>query len=104
MVGETDKKDKDDSRRLAIALIVLVLLLVAAAALMLPLVGELVATHLAPGLGLRDAAVIAFFLTLLILVVFAIASGDGLLGELQFMLIGFLAFFVILWLMIAWIF
>ncbi len=30
MVGETDKKDKDDSRRIAIALIVLVLLLIGA--------------------------------------------------------------------------
>lgn len=104
MVGDTDKKDKDDSRRIAIALIVLVVLLVVAAALILPLAAELAATHLAPGLGMRDAAVISFFLTLLIMVVFAITSGDGLLGELQFMLVGFLAFFVILWLLIAWVF
>jgi hypothetical protein len=38
------------------------------------------------------------------MVVFTITSGDGLLGELQFMLAGFLAFFVIFWLLIAWAF
>jgi len=104
MVGETDKKDKDDSRKIAIALISLIVLLVIAAALMLPLLAELAATHLAPRLGMRDAAVISFFLTIVVMVVFTITSGDGLLGELQFMLAGFLAFFVIFWLLIAWAF
>ena len=104
MVGETDKKDKDDSRKIAIALISLIVLLVIAAALMLPLLAELASTHLAPGLGMRDAAVISFFLTIVVMVVFTITSGDGLLGELQFLLTGFLAFFVIFWLLIAWAF
>ena len=56
------------------------------------------------GLGLKDAAVIAFFVTVITLVIFAVAAGDGLLGELQFMLSGFFAFFLVLWLLIAWIF
>jgi hypothetical protein len=33
-----------------------------------------------------------------------VASGDGLLGEIQFVLIAFFLFFIIIWLMIAWIF
>ncbi len=104
MAGETDDKDKNESRKIAIALILLVVALVVAAALMLPVVGEIVAVHLSPGLGLRDSAVIAFFITIVVMIVFAIASGDGLLGELQFILAGFFLFFIIIWLLLAWIF
>ncbi len=66
--------------------------------------GPTIAAAVAPGIGLRTAAIIAFIITLVTLIVMAIASGDGLLGELQFMLIGFAGFFVVCWLMIAWIF
>lgn len=104
MVGETDKDDKNDSRKVAIALIAMVVVLGLAALLMLPMILEMVNTHLAPGLGLKDSATIAFFVTVVMLIVFAVASGDGLLGELQFMLGGFFMFFVIIWLMIAWVF
>jgi hypothetical protein len=38
------------------------------------------------------------------MIVFAISSGDGLLGEIQFILGGFFLFFVIIWLLVAWIF
>ena len=37
-------------------------------------------------------------------VIFAITSGDGLLGEIQYMIGGFFTFYIIFWLMIAWIF
>lgn len=104
MVGETDKKDKDESRKIAIALISLVVVLGVATLLMFPMFAEITATHLSPGLGLKDAAIISFFVTIVIMVVFAIASGDGLLGEIQFVLGGFFLFFVIVWLMTAWIF
>jgi hypothetical protein len=40
----------------------------------------------------------------LLFVVFAAVSGDGLIGELQFMLAGFFSFFLILTFLIAWIF
>jgi hypothetical protein len=36
--------------------------------------------------------------------VFAVSAGDGLLGEIQFILGGFFLFFVIIWLLVAWIF
>jgi len=57
-----------------------------------------------PGMGLKTAAVVAFFVTLALFIVLALVAGDGLLGELQYMIAGFGSFFVVLWLMIAWIF
>ncbi|WP_432697544.1 hypothetical protein ACQUQP_04120 [Marinobacterium sp. YM272] len=104
MVGETDNKDKNESRKIAIVLISLLLLVGVAILLMLPALADIIAVHFEPGLGLKTSAVISFFVTVVTLLVFAFASGDGLLGELQFMLVGFFAFFLIFWLMIAWIF
>lgn len=104
MVGETDRKEKDESRKIAALLISLVVLLATGALLLLPSLASVVATHFEPGLGLRTAAVISFFVSAALMIIFAIASGDGLLGEIQFVIPGFLLFFLILWLMIAWIF
>ncbi|TCO76107.1 hypothetical protein [Chromatocurvus halotolerans] len=104
MVGESDNRDRAESRRLAVVLVSLVALVGLGALFMLPMLGDIVATQLEPGLGLRDAAVIAFFTTAILFIVFAIAAGDGLLGELQFMLGGFFLFFAIFWLLIAWVF
>src|SRR5690554_1488921 len=104
MVGETDRKEKNESRKIAALLISLVALLVIGALLLLPGLAGVVATHFEPGLGLRTAAVVSFFVSAVLMIIFAIASGDGLLGEVQFIIPGFLAFFVIFWLMIAWIF
>jgi len=39
-----------------------------------------------------------------ILVMTIVSGGDAIFGELPFTLAGFLIFFVIFWLMIAWIF
>ncbi len=104
MVGETDNKDKDESRKIAIALISLVVVLGVAVLLMLPMLSEIITIHLAPGLGLKESAIISFFITVIIMIVFAVSSGDGLLGEIQFILGGFFLFFVIIWLLVAWIF
>lgn len=104
MVGEEDQKDKNESRKIAIVLISLLVVVGIAAMLLLPSLSEFAAMHLQPGLGLKTAAIIAFFVTVVLFLVFAVFSGDGLLGELQFMLLGFFLFFVIFWLMIAWIF
>jgi hypothetical protein len=104
MVGKTGAKDKKDARALAVVLMVLALVLAISAFFAMPLLAEFNTTYLAPGLGLRDAAIIAFVATLAVLVIFAIAAGDGLLGEIQFMLLGFFAFFIVLWLLIAWVF
>lgn len=100
MVGETDQQQKNESRKIALALVGVVSLVVIAGLLMLPSLAE----AMAPGLGLKDAAIIAFFVTAILLIIFAVAAGDGLLGELQYMLAGFFLFFLIFWLMIAWVF
>lgn len=104
MVGEEDRKDKNESRTIAIVLVSLVVLLGVAALLLLPTLSEFAAVHLEPGLGLKTAAIIAFFVTVALFLVFALVAGDGVVGELPFMLAGFFLFFVIFWLMIAWIF
>jgi hypothetical protein len=57
------------------------------------------------GLGLKNAALIAFGVSLAVILVMAVASGgDAIFGELPFTIAGFLIFFAIFWLMIAWIF
>lgn len=96
--------DEKEARTLAIALVVLAVLLGIGAFFAMPMLVEFNQSHLAPGVGLKDAAVIAFIATVLVLIVFAVAAGDGLLGEIQFMLVGFFAFFAVLWLLIAWVF
>ena len=44
------------------------------------------------------------FSFVLILVMAVVSGGDAIFGELPFTVLGFLIFFVIFWLMIAWIF
>ena len=99
-----DQKDRNESRKVLVAMGVLLIVGLVALSMMFPLLVEFSDLYLEPGLGLKSAAVIAFFVTVALMIVFAIASGDGLLGELQFMLFGFFAFFLMLWLSIAWIF
>ena len=57
-----------------------------------------------PGVGLKLASILGFFVATILFIVFAIFAGDGLLGELQFMIGGFLVFFLIFTVMIAWVF
>jgi|SRR5690554_448739 len=100
----SDNRDKREARSILLAILALLIVAAIAALLLLPALATTVDTLFSPGLGLKPAAVIAFFVTLVLLVVLALAAGDGLLGELQFILAGFFAFFIIFWLMIAWIF
>ena len=68
-----------------------------------PLLADLSAT-LEPGVGLKTAAIWSFGVTFVMFLVFAIVAGDGLIGEIQFMLSGFFLFFVVITLLIAWVF
>lgn len=104
MAGDTGNKDEKDARTIAIALIILVVLLVVGGFFAMPMLAEFNQVYLAPGVGIKDAAVVAFIATMLVLIIFAVVSGDGLIGEIQFILVGFFAFFVVLWLLIAWVF
>ena len=69
----------------------------------LPMLKEFILL-LEPGVGLKTAATWSFGVTVVMFVLFALVAGDGLLGELQFMLVGFFLFFAIITLLIAWIF
>ncbi|MEC9408386.1 MAG: hypothetical protein ABF271_14820 [Abyssibacter sp.] len=104
MSGETERQDRREAWRIAVAVAVLLVIIAAGALFALPLISDFAAQHLTPGVGLKSAAIAAFVLSVILFVVFAVAAGDGLIGELQFMLLGFFAFFFVLWLLIAWIF
>lgn len=69
----------------------------------LPLLAE-AETALAPGIGLKTATLWGFGTTVVLFLLFAMVAGDGILGELPFMLGAFFTFFAILSLLIAWIF
>lgn len=106
MPSESDRRDRKEALRLlAAALTALLLLVLIAGAGAYYLFGLNASDPFAPGLGLKDAAVISFAVSLVVILVMAVVSGgDAILGELPFTILGFLIFFVVFWLMIAWIF
>lgn len=104
MAGDEGSKDKKEARTLAIVLLVMVVSLAGGLLLSMPMLSGFNEAYMAPGVGLKEAAIMAFVVTMVVLIIFALVAGDGLLGELQFMLLGFFAFFIVLWLLIAWIF
>lgn len=101
---DTDAKDRKAARSAGIALLVVLLLVIGGAMLLVPALGDFIATSLTPGVDLKGAALGSFIVTVILFVLFAAVSGDGLIGELQFMLAGFFSFFLMLTLLIAWIF
>lgn len=101
---DTDAKDKKAARNAGIALLVVLLLAMGVAMMLVPALGDFIATSLTPGVDLKGAAFGSFIVTVILFVLFAAVSGDGLIGELQFMLAGFFSFFLMLTLLIAWIF
>jgi hypothetical protein len=103
-IGEAEAKDRKAARTIGLVLLALFVLLAIGTLMLYPMIASFAELHFTPGVGLKQAAVIAFFVTLTVFVVFAIAAGDGLIGELQYMLGGFLSFFLVVWLMVAWIF
>ena len=104
MVENSDLKDRNDSRKILLSLTVLFIILILSIIFMFPQFLEILSTSTATGLGLKDSAVVSFFVSLVLVTVLAMVSGDGLLGEVQFVVVGFLLFFIVFWLMIAWIF
>ncbi|MBS0002313.1 MAG: hypothetical protein KFF45_04450 [Thioalkalivibrio sp.] len=82
----------------------LIALLVLAAATTLPGLSEWVASTFDDGIGLQSAAIASAVISVTVLIVFALAAGEGVIGEIQFMIPGFFLFFVFFWLMIAWVF
>jgi hypothetical protein len=106
MAGVGDRKDRREATRLFIAAGVAVVLLIAmGAAAIYFLTGLGHADAFAQGLGFKEAALISFGVSFVLIMIMAVASGgDAIFGELPFTIVGFLIFFVVFWLMIAWIF
>ena len=68
----------------------------------LPAVVAVIDAALSPGLGLRAAAQLAAVVSFVVLIVLTVVAGDGLLGEIQFVIPGFFLFFLFFWVMAAW--
>jgi hypothetical protein len=106
MPSPKDDRDRKEAARLLLAAAVAILLLIAivgAGIYFLAGVGD--SDPFSAGLGLKSAAIVSFGVSLVLILVMAIVSGgDAIFGELPFTIAGFLLFFVIFWLMIAWIF
>lgn len=104
-------REPSDQRRALVVLAALVLgavvvmgLLVAFAVVELPSIAAVANESFAPGIGLRTAAIIAAIVSFVVLIAFALVSGDGIVGELPFVIAGFFVFFLFFWLMTAWVF
>jgi len=95
--------NRGDLKLLALVLISAVVLVASLGVVFLPL-GEEARTALDAGLGIKEAVLWGFGTTVALLMVFALVAGDGLLGEIQFMLGSFFLFFAVLTLLIAWVF
>ena len=105
MKANFDLDDQKQSFKIVAGIIVILLFAVVVGYLFFgPIIIEFSQEFLEPGVGVKTAAVISFFITFITLVVFAIFAGDGIIGEIQFMIAGFFTFFVIFWFLIAWIF
>jgi hypothetical protein len=107
MPSAHDDRDRKEATQLLLAAAVALILLVAIVSGGLYYLFETAnfSDPFAAGLGLKNAALISFGVSLAVILVMAVASGgDAIFGELPFTIAGFLIFFVIFWLMIAWIF
>lgn len=98
------ENDQKEAVKIVIGVSIALIILIGLLMFVLPEAVSIVSDSTESGLGLKDSAVIAFALTVVIFIVFAVVAGDGLLGEIQFMIGGFFGFFVMIWLMLAWVF
>jgi hypothetical protein len=107
MPSQSDRRERNEALRLFIAAAAALLLLIviggAGFYFLLGFNGE--SDPFSAGIGLKTAALISFGVSFVAILIMAVVSGgDAILGELAFTIAGFLIFFVIFWLMIAWIF
>ena len=106
MPSSQDNRDRTEATRLLLASVIAIVLLIAIVGAGIYFVMQLGDSDpFSAGLGLKHAAVIAFGVSLVVILIMAVVSGgDAIFGELPFTIAGFLIFFVVFWLMIAWIF
>lgn len=98
-----DGKDARSMQRIGLFLAVLGVLWLATAALIVMNFASFMLA-LNTGIDWRDAAILAFFASTTLIIVFTLVAGDGLLGELQFLIPGFFALFAFFWVGFAFIF
>lgn len=99
------KNQKDNDRRLTTGLFVaIVILFLVVGFFLFFVVIPFVLAITEPGLSLQGALIYAFGVTIVTLIILAIAAGDGLLGEIQYMIAAFVPFFLIIWFLIALVF
>ena len=103
-INTSDSADKRSARTTAVLLVMITLGLVAGIILLAPELFAAMEPAFSEGVGLRTSAIISFFVTLVVMLLFTLAAGDGLIGELQFVLPAFFVFFLFFWLGIAWLF
>lgn len=106
MPSPQDQRDRKEAARLLLAAAVAILLLIIIGGVGIYFIMRISESDpFSAGLGLKNAAIVSFGVSLVIILVMAVVSGgDAIFGELPFTIAGFLLFFVIFWLMIAWIF
>jgi hypothetical protein len=107
MPSDHNHRDRKEAARLllATALAILLLIVIGGAGLYYILGMGQQSDPFSAGLGLKGAAVISFGVSLVVILIMALVyGGDAIFGELPFTIAGFLLFFLIFWLMIAWIF
>ncbi len=56
------------------------------------------------GISLKTAAIAGVVASVVLLVVLAVVAGDGLVGEVQYLIAGFFLFFIFFTLFVAWVF
>lgn len=103
-INTSDSADKRSARTTAVLLVLIIVTLVAGIVLLAPELFAAMEPAFSEGVGLRTSAIIGFFVTLVVMLLFTLAAGDGLIGELQFVLPAFFVFFLFFWLGIAWLF
>ena len=107
MPSQHDQHDRTEATRLLIAAaiaLVLLIVVVGGGIYFVAGLGE-DSDPFSAGLGRKNAAIVSFGVSLVVILIMAVVSGgDAIFGELPFTIAGFLIFFVIFWLMIAWIF
>ncbi len=108
MTNNSDRDEQQRATKLTIGLtalaLVMFLILVWVAASIGPSMLASMNDTFSAGVGLKGAAIAAAVVSFVVLITFAVFAGDGLLGELQFMIPGFFLFYMFFWLMLAWVF
>ena len=83
MLGNSDLNDRNDSRKILLLLTILFIILFLSAIFIFPSFLEILSTVTSSGLGLKSSAVVSFFVSIILVSILAIVSGDGHLGEVH---------------------